>query len=350
MPPTSVTIVAGGDVMAQRTIKLAARWHAARGSAYEGWSGLLEDLKPAFRNCDLAFCNLETPILPQMTDPLVAGASEEEYPKFFGPTALVTALQDAGLTLLSVANNHAHDMGAGGIDGTVETLQGANLSAAGLLLDGEAQVPEMTLGRWTMRVLGATTKMNKTLPHGFTRYDVQSVEAGDSEALVRQVEVADKAGRPAIVSLHWGREWGTGPDETQRSLAHHLCEAGATLVLGHHSHVAQPVEVYRTRDGRTCLIAWSLGNLLAFEADHPNANLGLLLRIRLEADAQGRPRVAAATWQPTWSRREGECIRVIPLDSGTDAARRALADPACQRELRAAEQRVGPRTIKVPND
>lgn len=340
--------------MAQRAIKRAARCHAGRGAANDGWNGLVDDLRPIVSDAGLAMCNLETPILPveagadagKGVDP----ADGTEFPKFFGPTALVGALRDAGFDLVGVANNHAHDMGAGGMDGTNDALTAAGLLAAGQVLDGAAHPPNVPLGHWTLRALGATTKMNKTLPRGFTRWDVQSIDPASGGPLIQQVEAAAAAGQASVVSLHWGAEWGTAPDEVQRALAQRLCEAGAVLVLGHHSHVAQSVEVYKAKDGRVCLIAWSLGNLVAFEPDHPEANLGMVLRAELDSDSQGRPRVVAATWQPTWAWRDGDCIRIVPLDSGTDAARRALADPACQRELKAAEQRIGPRTITVPTD
>lgn len=335
--------------MAQRVLKRAARWHAARGAANDGWSGLLDDVRPLVRGANVAFCNLETPVLPATTDTGIEAAGAE-YPKFFGPTALVGALRDAGFNLLGVANNHAHDMGPGGIDGTVETLHKAALSAAGFVIDGTPRPGEIALGRWTVRAIGATTKMNKTLPAGFTRWDVQSVDPIDAGALVDQVKEAAAPGQACVVSMHWGAEWGLRPDQAQRDLARRLCDAGAVLVLGHHAHVAQSVEVYKAKDGRICLIAWSLGNLVAFEPDHVEANLGMVLRAELDADAQGRPRVAAASWQPTWARRDGDCIRIVPLDSDTDAARQALADPECQRQLKAAEKRVGPRTISVPSD
>jgi poly-gamma-glutamate synthesis protein (capsule biosynthesis protein) len=42
-----------------------------------------------------------------------------------------------------------------------------------------------------------------------------------------------------------------------------MLEAGASVVVGHHPHVLQPVETYRTADGRNTVIFYSLGNFLS---------------------------------------------------------------------------------------
>jgi hypothetical protein len=46
-------------------------------------------------------------------------------------------------------------------------------------------------------------------------------------------------------------------------MAHKMLEAGASVVVGHHPHVLQPVETYKTQDGRNTVIFYSLGNFLS---------------------------------------------------------------------------------------
>jgi poly-gamma-glutamate synthesis protein (capsule biosynthesis protein) len=45
--------------------------------------------------------------------------------------------------------------------------------------------------------------------------------------------------------------------------AHKMLDAGAAVIVGHHPHVLQPVETYRTADGRDTIIFYSLGNFLS---------------------------------------------------------------------------------------
>ena len=40
-------------------------------------------------------------------------------------------------------------------------------------------------------------------------------------------------------------------------------EGGVDLILGHHAHVLQPIEVYETKDNRTAITIYSLGNLIS---------------------------------------------------------------------------------------
>lgn len=341
-----ITIVAGGDVMAQREIKRAAASYGREGVPNDGWDGLFAQVRPILEGADVAFCNLETPILDAQSpnDATAVNENEDEFPKFFGPPAMVRSVKAAGFKIVSVANNHAHDMGVGGMEGTQSFLQASALPAAGLTSDGVAQLATVRAGRWTLRFIGATLKMNKNLPAGFTSWDVQQIDPEQTAPLVKLVETT---GQPSIVSLHWGKEWGTGPDDAQRVLAHSLCEAGAVMVLGHHAHVAQPVEIYRAKDGRRCVIAWCLGNLVAIEPRHLEANLGMLVRTVLDADAQGRLSVLECAWQPTFALRDGDRIHIVPMDGTDPLAQKARADGVGRSQLASAEKRIGPRAVSA---
>jgi poly-gamma-glutamate synthesis protein (capsule biosynthesis protein) len=66
-----------------------------------------------------------------------------------------------------------------------------------------------------------------------------------------------------VVSIHWGVEYSTAPRPEDVDIAHKMLEAGASVVVGHHPHVLQPVETYKTQDGRNTVIFYSLGNFLS---------------------------------------------------------------------------------------
>jgi hypothetical protein len=66
-----------------------------------------------------------------------------------------------------------------------------------------------------------------------------------------------------VVSIHWGIEYSTAPRPEDVDLAHKMLEAGASVVVGHHPHVLQAMETYRTEDGRNTVIFYSLGNFLS---------------------------------------------------------------------------------------
>ncbi len=66
-----------------------------------------------------------------------------------------------------------------------------------------------------------------------------------------------------VVSIHWGIEYAPAPRPEDVETAHKMLEAGATVIVGHHPHVLQPIETYRTTDGRDTVIFYSLGNFLS---------------------------------------------------------------------------------------
>jgi len=83
------------------------------------------------------------------------------------------------------------------------------------------------------------------------------VQKLDPDQLVEAVSALKDEVDLIIVSLHWGTEYSDYPLEVQRETAHRLVDAGAKLVLGHHPHCLQGMEVYKDS-----LIAYSLGNFV----------------------------------------------------------------------------------------
>jgi poly-gamma-glutamate synthesis protein (capsule biosynthesis protein) len=85
----------------------------------------------------------------------------------------------------------------------------------------------------------------------------------DEAAVLAAVKQARTQCDFLVVSIHWGVEYATAPKPEDVDMAHKMLEAGASVVVGHHPHVLQPVETYRTLDGRNTVIFYSLGNFLS---------------------------------------------------------------------------------------
>ncbi len=109
-----------------------------------------------------------------------------------------------------------------------------------------------------------------------------------------------------IVAIHWGvpEHWMSPFQgrlaEYQRPLGHALIDAGAEIVLGHHSHSLHPVEVYRGKP-----IFYSVGNFLFEDPRGFMAPESVIVQVALGpqfavtlvpavVDAQGFPRLATA--------------------------------------------------------
>jgi poly-gamma-glutamate synthesis protein (capsule biosynthesis protein) len=219
-----------------------------------GLRALWADVEPLFQGADLAFANLETPIAP------ATGRPGRPF-QFNAPAELPAALRESGIRILATANNHAFDQGRRGLQETLDRLDGEGLLAVGSGRDrAQAEETRMVEVRG-LRVafLAFTDIFNVDLDRQATQPWVRGLDPARAAEAVRAARAqADLV----VVSVHWGIEYFREPSRRQRTLAAQLAQAGADLILGHHPHVLQPVEVIENGGHRT-VVAYSLGNFVS---------------------------------------------------------------------------------------
>ncbi|HEU5352783.1 MAG TPA: CapA family protein [Terracidiphilus sp.] len=260
-----VRIAASGDVIPHEAVKAAA---AAAGPGAEGWAALLSHVADVFRSADIGFVNMETPVAP--------GHGHGTHAFLFNaPVALPQALKQSGITVVSFANNHVMDQGWPGFDETLQHLRTIGLTYVGdsdtaasafqpvVTTNNGIKIGWLGMTRW---LNGNRNPSDPSQPRvNFFPYPGEA--NGTSGADEAQVLAAVKAARAQcdflIVSVHWGIEYATTPRPEDVTLAHKILDAGATVILGAHPHVLQPVETYRTADGRNAVVFYSLGNFLS---------------------------------------------------------------------------------------
>lgn len=254
-PAGPITIAAVGDVMLGSPFPNDSRMPPNDGA------DLLKDVTPILSGADIAFGNMEGPIVD-------GGISEKcKEPKpgepvrcfaFRMPTRFAKNLKAAGFDVMSIANNHASDFGEAGRASTRRTLDELGIKHIG---SDRAQFSTAYLN-----VNGRTVAFV-----GFAHNAIQP-NVNDLETARRLVQEADKKADIVVVSFHGGAE-GTGaqnvPKETEMFLgekrgnlplfAHTVIDAGADLVIGHGPHVLRGMEIYKDR-----LIDYSLGNFATY--------------------------------------------------------------------------------------
>lgn len=332
-PAASLTLVAVGDILMHQDVKRAAELDPG------GFPALWSDLVPLFREADFAFGNLETPVAPTTGRPGVPF-------QFNAPAALPGALRASGFTVLSTANNHAFDQGGVGVRETLERLRAEQLVALGSGEDrGQAERVQV-LERQGLKVafLGFTDLFNLDLNRRATEPWVRGL---DLEPALQAVREARGRAHLVVVSLHWGNEYQHEPTRRQRDIARRLVEAGCDLILGHHPHVLQPVQILES-GGRKALVAYSLGNFISNQDRMYRADLfpvaggdsrdGAALKVRFErrTGSDGREQVALAevSVEPLWTennwgapgRREIRVIRVAAAEARTRTELDRLSD------------------------
>jgi poly-gamma-glutamate synthesis protein (capsule biosynthesis protein) len=265
-----VSFAVAGDVIPHEPVRAAAAAAAANGqdAATEGWGSLFADVSDVFKRADFGFVNFETPSAP-------AHSKGSKPFMFDAPVALIDALKANGIKIVSFANNHAMDQGWAGFAETRDHLREKGMLFAGTSDTAAQPWQPAIIEANGIRVgwLGMTRWLNGNRnpdkddqPHvNFFPYPGESGGApGADEA---QVLEAVKAARAQcdllVVSIHWGVEYAPAPRPEDVEIAHKMLEAGASVIVGHHPHVLQPVETYRTTDGRDTVIFYSLGNFLS---------------------------------------------------------------------------------------
>ncbi|HTX85344.1 MAG TPA: CapA family protein [Streptosporangiaceae bacterium] len=163
---------------------------------------------------------------------------------------LVVARPDACV----LANNHALDLGHTGLQETLDALAASGMRSVGAGRDAAearqpAVVPVPEGGRILVFACGAASS---GIPAGWaataTRPGVEflpSLSDAVADDLISRVQEIKGSGDVAVVSIHWGSNWGYDVHHDQTRFARRLIDGGVDLVHGHSSHHPRPVEVYR---------------------------------------------------------------------------------------------------------
>jgi poly-gamma-glutamate capsule biosynthesis protein CapA/YwtB (metallophosphatase superfamily) len=180
--------------------------------------------------------------------------------------ANVACLTVAQPDVCVLANNHVLDFGRTGLAETLDTLAGAGLQAAGAGRDtAAAQRPAVACLPDGGRVLVlACGDRSSGIPPGWAAGPslpgvdlLPGLSAPAAGQVASRVRARRRPGDIAVVSIHWGSNWGYEVGQDQVEFAHRLIDGGVDLVHGHSSHHPRPVEVYRGK-----LILYGCGDFI----------------------------------------------------------------------------------------
>lgn len=242
----SKTVLFMGDIMLDRGVEYFTEQNSI--------SYAFQKISDFLRGIDLVVGNLEGPIV--------------ENPPYLGPYSyrfacrpeMAQVLSSAYFNILSLANNHTHDMGKEGIQYTKKLLQENNIDFMG---DPVSCDPQLSFQDENL-VLFA---VNKTFPFNCSEEEIIS-QVKNLRSLY-----PDKF---LIVIFHWGHEYHLTSSPLQQQQAHKAIEAGADLIIGHHPHVVQNIEGYKGR-----LIFYSLGNFIFDQSFSQDTSQGLAVGLEI---------------------------------------------------------------------
>ena len=230
---------------------------------------LYREVASVIFDADLAMANLECVVLD------AAPKLEIDF-KTGPPVAMdraafeVASGSERTFDFLATACNHSLDFGEAGVASTIAAVRARGIAFHGVN-EQDADADRATILERNGIRFGIVSHTFGTNAHRARRPRIvnhtklnRAVTDIDFSTLVAQLRHCNASQVDFVVAqLHWGMEFEMYPRPEQLAVAHHIAELGADLIIGHHPHVLQPVEHYRTRRDveRFVPIYYSLGNL-----------------------------------------------------------------------------------------
>jgi poly-gamma-glutamate capsule biosynthesis protein CapA/YwtB (metallophosphatase superfamily) len=269
-----ITALFGGDVM------MARRYESDGGvpgiiPTY-GVNYIFSRIRPLVSSVELAMCNLECPLTTYTQH-----HPTKQY-TFKGRPEYVAGLSYAGFDFCALANNHDFDYLAPGMVQTEFVLDSVGILRAGAGDDDElaGQPALFSMNGLCVAILsfcnrdGTADNEQPYLAAGPSRAGFAMWDRAHIETLIPR---AHRLADVVVVQVHSGVEYATIPPDVQMAravsdeeyvgtfnllpdtsdvaLRHYAIDMGADLLVNHHPHVLEGIEVYHNK-----LIAHSMGN------------------------------------------------------------------------------------------
>ena len=247
MTSTTVTFKAVGDVALYENIEAMM--------IEAGYDWPFAHVQHILKESDILFGNMESVFLPADHP---ARASQTKVPGLVtlsdNPAPFAESLKNAGFTIMNLAANHVLDVGTTGMFHTQRTLENTGIKTAGVgETQSSARKPAFIEKNGIRFAFLCYCEDNNytvsTLGPGPAYYETNAIIA-DIESVRSSVDIV-------VVSIHADLEFMETPSVPRRSAARRIAESGADIILMHHPHVPQGIEMHQGT-----LIAYSLGNFV----------------------------------------------------------------------------------------
>jgi poly-gamma-glutamate capsule biosynthesis protein CapA/YwtB (metallophosphatase superfamily) len=246
----TLTIGAVGDILIHDVVYQ----DAFQGGTYQ-FDPIFQYVKEMMEKPDILTANQESTL----------GGTElglSSYPLFNSPHEVGNALVNAGVDIVSTANNHSLDKGEKGIDSETAYFDRIGLPHVGSFTNPADQQSLRIIDKNGIKLafLSYTYGTNGIpLPTGKSFL----VNIIDRKKMAQEIQQARSQADVVIMSIHWGDEYHRMPTNQQKDLAGLLINEGVDIIFGSHPHVLQPMEWISAKNGRKGFVIYSLGNFIS---------------------------------------------------------------------------------------
>ena len=293
--PTDITftMAAVGDIMCHNTQYNDA--YNKDTDTYD-FSYVFDDISLYTKTADICVGNLETTFAGE-------DVGYSGYPTFNTPDSLAYELKDIGVDVLSTAGNHALDKGFNGLSRTIDVLNDADIAHTGTYKTEEEQNTILT--KYVKGIKIAFVNFT----YGTNGIKIPSgkefcVNLIDNDLITKQLDLAKSQNPDIIVAcMHWGNEYKTTPNDTQKELSTFLFQNGVDIILGTHPHVLEPMEkqTVTLEDGTTKdgFVIYSLGNFISGQTAE-NTKTSIILDLTITKHTDGKITIDKAEYKPIY--------------------------------------------------
>lgn len=257
-----VTLLFTGDILLDRGV----RQFIGRKGADALFSRSIDSL---FSHANVVVGNLECPAthIKSPVQKRFIFRSEPEH---------LSILRKHGITHLNLCNNHAIDQGREGLMDTKRNIETAKITPIGAGKNMQEAAQPVLLSN-KPRKIWLITSLRLALENWAFLPDRPCVSQEPMDSIISHIQQLKKADSNAIVivSLHWGGEHTLRPVPRQRLEAHRLIDAGADVLVCHHTHTLQTIEEYKGKS-----IYYSIGNFI-FDQQKPMNTKACVVKLKV---------------------------------------------------------------------
>ena len=181
------------------------------------------------------------------------------------PTKMVEGLQLSGFDVMTIATNHIKDCGEKGFEcdnkalfDTINTLKTAGIQVVGAGNNlQESRLPVIVERNGIRFAFLGINQIDERVWAGENTPGTAPLSKAYIDKIKAEITSAKQIADVVIILPHWGKEYDARPKDIQRVWARDFISAGASLVIGNHPHIIQPMEIFSDK-----LIFYALGNFI----------------------------------------------------------------------------------------
>lgn len=240
----TLRILFTGDVLLDRGVRKQVE--------LVGADSIMSGVRGLFLSEDAVIINLECPL------------SSKSHPVskqivFRADTIMASALKRNGVTHAALANNHSIDQGFSGLEETFNSLTNTGIEVIGYGKNYSQRIAPtiVSKGKTQVAIFNNNAVPIENWPKvSAAKPDILNISVDSLCAEIKRYKHSCPE-HQVVVFIHWGTEFSTTPNFSQRIEAMKLIDAGACAVIGQHPHVVQLVQHIGEK-----LVCYSLGNFI----------------------------------------------------------------------------------------